>query len=138
MVKRVMEHPKIEVIFSHRVVELLGTRKAGLTGCIIEHAQTGERTEVASDAVFYAIGHMPNSSLFRGLLDMDENGYLITKPDSTRTNIPGIFACGDIQDHTFRQAITAAGSGCMAAIEAERYIAELEDRPELPATETNW
>ena len=122
MVQRVLDHPKIEVVYNHNLVELLGDRKSGITGGIIEHSATGQRMKIETNAIFYAIGHQPNTALFKGGLDMDENGYLITQPYSTRTNVPGVFACGDCQDHVFRQAITAAGTGCMAAIEAERYL----------------
>ena len=101
-------------------------KKSGITGAIIEHSDTQERSEISCAAIFYAIGHTPNSQLFKGALDMDENGYLITEPDSTRTKIEGVFACGDVQDHVYRQAVTAAGTGCMAAIEAERWLAEHE------------
>ena len=123
MAKRVLEHPKIEVIWNHGLVKLLGDRKTGLTGGILKHSNTSVETEIKCAAIFYGIGHTPNTALFKGLLEMDENGYLITKADSTQTNIPGVFAAGDVQDHVFRQAVTAAGSGCMAAIEAERYLA---------------
>jgi thioredoxin reductase (NADPH) len=124
MSQRILSHPKIEVIYSHNLAGLLGDRKTGITGGIIEQSQSKQRTEIKCNAIFYAIGHQPNTSLFRGMLDMNENGYLLTKPNSTKTNIPGVFACGDVQDHVFRQAVTAAGSGCMAAIEAERYLSE--------------
>lgn len=123
MEQRVREHPKIELIFNHNLVELLGDRKAGLTGGVLEHSGTKERHEIQCQAIFYGIGHTPNTAVFKDQLAMDENGYLLTKPDSTKTEIPGVFACGDVQDHVFRQAITAAGSGCMAAMEAERFLA---------------
>ncbi len=123
MVQRVLDHPKIEIIFSKNLVDLLGDRKTGITGGILEDTKSHEKIEIECNAIFYAIGHQPNTALFKDILEMDENGYLITQPNSTRTNVPGVFACGDVQDHVFRQAITAAGTGCMAAIEAERYLA---------------
>lgn len=126
MAERVLNHPKIEMIWDHTVVELLGDRKSGLSGAILENTKTGARQEIACAALFYGIGHTPNTSLFAGVLDMEESGYLVTKPRSTATNIAGVFACGDVQDHVYRQAITAAGTGCMAAIEAERFLAEHE------------
>jgi thioredoxin reductase (NADPH) len=126
MIDRVLKNPKIEVIYSHNVLELLGDKKSGLTGAVLEHSETKEKQEIECAALFYAIGHTPNTDLFKEILKMDENGYLITEPDSTKTNIPGVFASGDVQDHVFRQAVTAAGSGCMAAIEAERFLAESE------------
>jgi thioredoxin reductase (NADPH) len=126
MADRVLKNDKIEVVYNQNVVELLGDQKAGLTGTVLEHSETKEKSEIQCAALFYAIGHTPNTELFKGILDMDENGYLRTEANSTRTNIPGVFASGDVQDHVFRQAVTAAGSGCMAAIEAERYLAESE------------
>ena len=126
MAKRVMEHEKIEIIYNHNVVELLGDKKSGLTGAVLEHSKSGEKTEISCAGLFYAIGHTPNTSLFTGQLETDENGYLITAPNSTRTSIEGVYACGDVQDHEWRQAITAAGTGCMSAIEVERWLAEQE------------
>ena len=116
-------HLKIEMIWNSTVAELIGDKKTGLTGAILENVLTKERSEISCHVLFYAIGHTPNSDLFKEYLKLDENGYIIPKPNSSATDIPGVFACGDVQDHVFRQAITAAGSGCMAAIEAERYLA---------------
>ena len=123
MAERVLEHPKIEVIWNKNVVDLKGDKKSGLTGAVLEDTDDKSRSEIECAAMFYAIGHTPNTSLFEGALDMDENGYLKTQADSTKTNISGVFACGDVQDHVYRQAITAAGTGCMAALEAERFLA---------------
>jgi len=123
MAQRVLEHPKIEVIWSHIPVKLIGSQQSGITALLLKHTVSGEETEIQCNAIFYGIGHTPNSKIFEGVLKMDENKYLITAPDSTRTDIAGIFACGDVKDHVYRQAVTAAGSGCMAAIEAERYLA---------------
>lgn len=127
MVERARKNPKIDWMLNYVIDEFLGETNNGipkLTKLRVKHTKTGELTEVAADGVFYAIGHVPNTSIFGDFLDKDENGYLITKADSTYTNIPGIFACGDVKDHVYRQAITAAGSGCMAAIDAERWLAE--------------
>lgn len=125
MADRVKSHPKIEVLWNSKPIELLGDRASGgLKGAILEDTTSGKKTEITCDAIFYAIGHIPNTSIFEGQLEMDENKYLLTKPDSTQTNIEGVFVCGDAQDHVFRQAITAAGTGCMAAIEAERFLSE--------------
>jgi thioredoxin reductase (NADPH) len=95
--------------------------KGEVTGIVLRNVKTGERSEVPLDGVFIAIGHTPNTELFKGQIDLDPAGYVITK-GGTRTNVPGVFAAGDVQDHIYRQAITAAGSGCMAAIDAERYL----------------
>lgn len=124
MAERVLKHPKIEVIYNHNLIDFIGDRQTTLHGAIIENVKSKERTKIECSAIFYALGHTPATELFKGILDMDENGYIITKPNSTKTNIEGVFACGDVQDHKFRQAITAAGSGCMAAIEAERFLGE--------------
>ena len=126
MQNRVLKTKNIELLWNHTTEEILGDGKV-VTGARLSNVLTGETKEINIDGFFVAIGHKPNSDLFRGVLDMDENGYLITKPDSTATNIPGVFACGDVQDHVFRQAVTAAGTGCMAALEAERFLAAQED-----------
>ncbi len=120
MQDRAFANPKIEFLWNHTVVELEGTEK--LEGVVVEHVETGERSPLPVTGLFVAIGHKPNTDLFQGVLDMDENGYLETRSGSTATNIDGVFACGDVQDHVYRQAITAAGSGCMAAIDAERWL----------------
>jgi thioredoxin reductase (NADPH) len=123
MQDRVLANPKIHVKWNSAVEEILGTEDPRkVTGVRLKNLVTGETSHMDLDGVFIAIGHKPTSDLFKGILEMDENGYLITKPDSTATNIPGVFACGDVQDSLYRQAVTAAGSGCMAAIEAERYL----------------
>jgi thioredoxin reductase (NADPH) len=120
MQERAFSNPKIEILWNHTVADLLGEER--LTGMVVQHVETGAQTTLPVTGVFVAIGHRPNTDLFRGILDMDENGYLVTQSGSTYTNVPGVFACGDVQDHTYRQAITAAGSGCMAAIDAERWL----------------
>ncbi|NQV56321.1 MAG: FAD-dependent oxidoreductase, partial [Rhodospirillales bacterium] len=126
---RLLNHPKIEVVWDSVLEEVTGKTDGPLpevTGIKIKNVKTDVVTELAVDGVFIAIGHKPNTDLFTGQLDMDNEGYLITKPDSTATKIPGVFAAGDVQDNKFRQAITAAGTGCMAALECEKYLAELE------------
>ena len=120
MQDRAFNNPKIEMLWNSTVVGLLGEHK--LEGAIVRDVQTGIETTLGVTGLFVAIGHRPNTDLFRGVLDMAESGYLTTQSGSTYTNIPGVFACGDVQDHTYRQAITAAGSGCMAAIDAERWL----------------
>jgi thioredoxin reductase (NADPH) len=114
-------NPKIEWLLNTEIDEIKDTGKGEVTAMVVRHAATGERKEVPVTGVFVAIGHNPNTSLFRGQLEMDANGYLITH-DGAKTSVPGVFACGDVQDHLYRQAITAAGSGCMAALDAERYL----------------
>ncbi|MAY68702.1 MAG: thioredoxin-disulfide reductase [Rhodospirillaceae bacterium] len=127
MQDRLFKNDKIEVIWDTVLDEVLGgSNPPGVTGMKLRNAKTGEITERAADGVFIAIGHDPNTSLFKGQVDMDDEGYILTKPDSTKTNIPGVFAAGDVQDKVFRQAITAAGTGCMAALEAEHFLAALE------------
>ncbi len=125
MQHRVMKAANIEIIWDSVPVEVLGEKT--VDGVMLENVKTKEKTRLDIQGFFVAIGHTPNSSIFKGLLDMDNNGYLITKPGTTRTNIPGVFASGDVQDHVYRQAVTAAGTGCMAAIEAERFLSDEED-----------
>ena len=120
MQERAFANPKIEFLWNHTVTDLLGD--AALEGAEVTDVLTGETSVLPVTGLFVAIGHQPNTELFKGVLDMEDSGYLITEAGSTRTNIEGVFACGDVQDHTYRQAITAAGSGCMAAIDAERWL----------------
>ncbi|WP_291401745.1 thioredoxin-disulfide reductase [Daejeonella sp.] len=126
MQNRVLNTPNIEIHYNTDTKEILGDGK-NVTGILVSNNQTGEEKTIDVSGFFVAIGHNPNTEIFKGWLDMDETGYLITKPDSTKTNIEGVFACGDAQDKLWRQAITAAGTGCMAALEAERYLAAKED-----------
>ena len=124
---RLLKHPKIDVIWNAVVEDVLGGgAPPAVTGIRLKDTVTGARRELAVDGLFIAIGHTPATELFRGVLDMDAEGYLVTKPDSTATNIPGVFAAGDVKDKVFRQAVTAAGMGCMAALEAERFLAHEE------------
>lgn len=122
MQDRVLSNPKIEMVWNKKPLEVLGSKQQGVTGLVLEDTVTGQTSELATDALFVAIGHTPNSQLFVEQLDMDENGYLLHDADLASTKVPGVFVCGDVQDHVFRQAITAAGSGCMAAIGAERWL----------------
>jgi thioredoxin reductase (NADPH) len=124
MVSRARANPKIRLLTPYAVEQVLGD--TAVTGLLLRDTNTGETREIEAQGFFVAIGHDPNTKLFVDQLDHDENGYLLTKPGSTETNIPGVFAVGDVQDHVYRQAITAAGSGCMGALDAERYLAELE------------
>ena len=125
MQHRVENTENITVMFNSETDEILGDK--AVEGVRVKNNLTGKTSQISCTGFFVAIGHKPNSDLFKNQLDMDETGYLITKADSTQTNIKGVFAAGDIQDKIYRQAVTAAGSGCMAALEAERYLAELEN-----------
>jgi thioredoxin reductase (NADPH) len=127
MVDRAKANEKLDFILNAEVVEIIGGEK--VEGLRLRSTTTGEIWDVEADGLFVAIGHDPNTSLFRGQLEADANGYLITQPGSTATNVPGVFAAGDVQDHVYRQAVTAAGSGCMAALDAERFLAALEGHP---------
>jgi thioredoxin reductase (NADPH) len=133
---RLMANPKITVIWDSVLQEVIGDDDPlGVTAARIGNVKTGAETVLDVDGVFIAIGHSPNTDIFKGTLDLDDEGYLITRPDSTATNIAGVFAAGDVQDKIFRQAVTAAGTGCMAAIEAEKFLAAAEDTGELSAAE---
>ncbi|MFQ3576135.1 MAG: thioredoxin-disulfide reductase [Cytophagales bacterium] len=124
MQKRVLGTPNIEVLWNTETLEVLGDDK--VEGALVKNNKTGEERKLEAQGFFVAIGHKPNTDIFKGILDLDENGYVITKPGTTQTNVEGVFAAGDVQDHIYRQAVTAAGSGCMAALEAERFLAAKE------------
>ena len=124
MQQRLFSHPKIKVVWDSSVDEVLGSdTPKSVTAIRLKNEKSGSTTDLAVDGMFVAIGHSPATELFRGQVDMDADGYIRTAPDSTATNIPGVFAAGDVKDRVFRQAVTAAGMGCMAALEAERYLA---------------
>jgi thioredoxin reductase (NADPH) len=133
MVDRARENEKIEFILNAVVEDVLGEGDGHVTGLMLRDTVTGELSEIAADGLFVAVGHDPTTGLFLDWLDHDEAGYLVTEPRSTRTNIPGVFASGDVQDHTYRQAVTAAGSGTMAALDAQRWLEEQRHQPELAA-----
>lgn len=124
MQDRVLAHEKIEILWNTEVREINGTKETGVESVRLFNSETNEESVLPTEGVFIAIGHQPNTVLFKGLLDMDEVGYLITEGKSMKTNVDGVFACGDAQDAIYRQAVTAAGTGCMAAIDAERFLAE--------------
>ena len=132
MQHRVFNTKNIEVLWNTDTVELLGEKT--VEGVRVRNNQTGEEKVIPATGFFVAIGHKPNTDIFKGQLDMDNVGYIITKPDSTKTNMPGVFATGDAQDKVYRQAVTAAGTGCMGALEAERYLTELESVEEEEPT----
>jgi thioredoxin reductase (NADPH) len=136
MQERVLADEKIEVLWNTEVNEILGSKEEGVTGIRISNNLTNEESVFPTQGVFIAIGHKPNTDLFAGVLEMDEVGYLKTEGRTMKTNIDGVFACGDAQDSYYRQAITAAGTGCMAAIDAERFLAEHGETEKVTAT--NW
>ena len=123
MLERAQKHPKVKFVLDTVVTEVLDVEKNTVTGVRLKNVVNGEEWVHETQGLFIAIGHQPNTQIFQGVLDMDENGYLVTKPGTTRTYIEGVFASGDVQDHVYRQAVTAAGTGCMAAIDAERWLA---------------
>jgi thioredoxin reductase (NADPH) len=123
MQERVVKNPKIKLAYDSAVEEVLGVEKGEVTGARIRNLKTNLVSVVPATGLFVAIGHTPNTDLFVGQIDLHDNGYIRTKPGTTHTNVPGVFACGDVQDFTYRQAVTAAGSGCMAALDAERWMA---------------
>jgi thioredoxin reductase (NADPH) len=125
MQKRVMSNPKIEILWNTETEEILG--EEGVSGVRVINNKTGEKREIAISGFFVAIGHQPNTEIFKDFIQMDASGYIKTIPGSTKTNVEGVFACGDAQDHVYRQAVTAAGTGCMAALDAERFLASQEN-----------
>jgi thioredoxin reductase (NADPH) len=133
MVDRARENQKIEFVLNAVVEEVLGEGEGHVNGLRLRDTETGETREIQADGLFVAVGHDPNTALFLDWLDHDEQGYLVTEPRSTWTNIPGVFAAGDVQDHTYRQAVTAAGSGTMAALDAQRWLEEQRHEPVLEA-----
>jgi len=122
MYERAKNNKKVALLTNKKAVNLLGDDK--ITGVQLEDTTSGEKEEFKTDGIFLAIGHIPNTELFKDIVETDDLGYVVTQPNSMKTNIAGVFACGDVQDHTYRQAITAAGSGCMAALEAQRFLEE--------------
>jgi thioredoxin reductase (NADPH) len=122
---RLFAHPAISVVWNKRVDSFVGGA-SGLTGVALTDTVNGVSSEIATDGAFVAIGHAPATELFRGQLKLDDGGYILVEPGTPKTEIPGVFACGDVMDHIYRQAVTAAGTGCMAALDAERFLAERE------------
>ena len=124
MQDRAFKNEKLEVVWDSVVTEVHGSPETGLTGVLLENTKTGETSTLECQGLFLAIGHDPNTKIFKGKLDMDENSYLVLESGSSRTNLPGVFAAGDVADHKYRQAITAAGMGCMAALDAEHFLSQ--------------
>lgn len=124
MADRALKHPKIKFAWDSAVAEVKGVEAGQTTGIVVENLKTGAKKEIPIQGLFIAIGHVPNTQVFDGTLDLDESGYIVTKPGTTETSIEGVFAAGDVQDSIYRQAVTAAGTGCMAAIQAERWLGE--------------
>jgi len=124
MQSRAVANEKLELVWDSVVEEVLGSPETGVTGVTLKNVKTGEVSDLECQGLFIAIGHDPNTQIFKGKLDMDHNGYLLIESGSTKTNVPGVFAAGDVADHVYRQAVTAAGMGCMAALDAERHLSE--------------
>ena len=122
MRERVLNNDSIEIMWNSAVEDIHGTKETGVTGIKVKDTLSGEMRDVNCDGIFMAIGHVPNTGIFEGQIELDEKGYISTQPDTTNTNVSGVFACGDVQDQVYRQAITAAGTGCMSAIDAERWL----------------
>ncbi|SUZ53388.1 uncharacterized protein METZ01_LOCUS6242 [marine metagenome] len=122
MIDRALANPKISVEYNSNVDDIIGTKETGVTAVRLKDTISGAKRDVVCDGIFMAIGHIPNTQLFNGSIDLDNAGYIITNSDTTYTNLEGVFACGDVQDHVYRQAVTAAGTGCMAAIDTERWL----------------
>lgn len=136
LIDRLMKNPKIEPLWFHQLDEVMGDdMPKGVTGVRVKHVKTGEITEIPCAGVFVAIGHAPANELVKDVLETHMGGYVVTKPDSTATSIPGVFAAGDLTDHKYRQAVTSAGMGCMAALEAERWLAEHDMDAQVQAAE---
>ncbi len=131
MQDRAFANPKIEFIWDTAIEEIVGTKETGVTAVKLKNLKTNELTDFATQGVFVAIGHQPNTGIFEGKLELHDNGYLKVKPGSASTNVEGVFGCGDVTDHHYRQAITAAGTGCMAAMDAEKYLEALESTATL-------
>lgn len=142
--QRLFKNPKVEIIWDHELSEVLGTESPmGVTGAVLTSTKDGSTRQVAADGVFVAIGHAPASELVKDQLELHNGGYVKVEPGSTRTSIPGVFAAGDLTDHVYRQAVTSAGMGCMAALDAEHYLASLDEagapdaaQDQLPADAT--
>ena len=124
MADRVLKNEKIDIMWNSAVEDIHGAKDTGVTGVKIKDTISGDLRDVSCDGIFMAIGHVPNTNIFKGQINLDEKGYIATQPDTTNTNVSGVFACGDVQDQVYRQAITAAGTGCMSAIDAERWLEE--------------
>ena len=124
MADRVLKNEKIDIMWNSAVEDIHGAKDTGVTGVKIKDTISGDLRDVSCDGIFMAIGHVPNTNIFKGQINLDEKGYITTQPDTTNTNVSGVFACGDVQDQVYRQAITAAGTGCMSAIDAERWLEE--------------
>jgi thioredoxin reductase (NADPH) len=138
MQDRAFNNPKIEFIWDSAVEDILGSVEAGVHAVRLRNLVTGEVSEFATQGVFVAIGHQPNTRLFQGQLDLDPVGYIKVAPGTVSTSVPGVFACGDVQDHHYRQAITAAGTGCMAAMDAERFLDGISPQSDRPVATPVW